>query len=409
ADQRAVDVRLGDQFTDVAGLHRPAVEHPHLIGDLLAVLVRQRRAESCAHLLGVGSGGHLAGADGPHRLVRHHDLPHLLGLQPLETGDELSGAVVHVVAGFPDLQLLAHAEDRAQLVLESCPHLAVDELVGLGVVLAALGVPDDDVGAAELGQHRAGDLTGVRPGVVRRDVLGAVLQQQLVPVHQRLHAADVGERGQHRHLDLVEVLLRQREGDLLHQGDRLQVVEVHLPVAGDQRLPGHQPSPSSTATPGSCLPSRNSSEAPPPVEICEKPASGKPGVRTAAAESPPPTTLNASESTMACAIPRVPSANASNSNTPAGPFQNTVRASARMPENSSTLRGPMSSPIQSAGISSTPTVRFCASAANRSATTTSTGSTSLSPCSASSWRVLSSWSSCSRDLPTSWPWAARNV
>ena len=83
--------------------------------------------------------------------------------------------------------------------------------------------------------------------------------------------------------------------------------------------------------PGSSLPSRYSSDAPPPVEMWENPSSGRPSARTAAAESPPPTTLNAPfavTSTIACATPRVPSANGASSNTPIGPFQNTVFAPA---------------------------------------------------------------------------------
>ncbi len=43
--------------------------------------------------------------------------------------------------------------------------------------------------------------------------------------------------------------------------------------------------------PGRVLPSRNSSDAPPPVEMCPKADSAKPSWRTAAAESPPPTTV----------------------------------------------------------------------------------------------------------------------
>ncbi len=66
----------------------------------------------------------------------------------------------------------------------------------------------------------------------------------------------------------------------------------------------------------------------------EKCFSGNPSVRTAAAESPPPTTLNAPlparvaavSLMMACATPRVPSAKGDSSNTPIGPFQNTVFA-----------------------------------------------------------------------------------
>jgi hypothetical protein len=53
---------------------------------------------------------------------------------------------------------------------------------------------------------------------------------------------------------------QQRLHEGLGLGDRL----VHLPVAGDQRGPGH----ASASTPGSGLPSMSSSAAPPPVERC---------------------------------------------------------------------------------------------------------------------------------------------
>ena len=36
-------------------------------------------------------------------------------------------------------------------------------------------------------------------------------------------------------LDVVEDLLRDGERELLHQADRVQVRQVHLPVAGDER------------------------------------------------------------------------------------------------------------------------------------------------------------------------------
>ena len=42
-------------------------------------------------------------------------------------------------------------------------------------------------------------------------ILGAVGEQQLVPVDQGLHTAQVGERRDHGDVDLVEILLRQRE------------------------------------------------------------------------------------------------------------------------------------------------------------------------------------------------------
>ena len=63
-------------------------------------------------------------------------------------------------------------------------------------------------------------------------------------------------------------------------------------------------------------------------------SAGKPSCRTAAAESPPPTTVSPLTALIASASARVPAANAGNSNTPAGPFQNTVFASASFCANS---------------------------------------------------------------------------
>lgn len=57
--------------------------------------------------------------------------------------------------------------------------------------------------------------------------------------------------------------------------------------------------------------------------------SSNPSRRTAAAESPPPTTDSRSTSLSARATARVPRANASNSNTPIGPFQKTALAPAQ--------------------------------------------------------------------------------
>ena len=103
--------------------------------------------------------------------------------------------------------------------------------------------------------------------------------------------------------------------------------------------------------PGSFLPSRSSSDAPPPVEICEiLAAMSSPASCTAAAESPPPMTVNAGLSEMAFATPNVPCENGSFSNMPSGPFHRMVLAFSNFLANSSTLRGPTSSAMVPAGI-----------------------------------------------------------
>ena len=94
--------------------------------------------------------------------------------------------------------------------------------------------------------------------------------------------------------------------------------------------------------PGRTLPSNNSKDAPPPVEMWLI-FSLKPICVTAAALSPPPMIVVALLSAIACAIAFVPTANAGFSNTPMGPFQMTVAASAMTEEYNLTVSGPMSS------------------------------------------------------------------
>src|ERR1700758_1921758 len=81
----------------------------------------------------------------------------------------------------------------------------------------------------------------------------------------------------------------------------------------------------SAATPGSSIPARNSSDAPPPVEMCEI-LSATPADLIAFSESPPPTTETAPEAATAFASSTVPLSKGGFSNTPMGPFQMTVFA-----------------------------------------------------------------------------------
>src|SRR2546427_10018803 len=99
--------------------------------------------------------------------------------------------------------------------------------------------------------------------------------------------------------------------------------EIHLPIGGKQQ---RSHASSNAATPGNSFPSRNSSDAPPPVETCVS-LSSIPA--TAATESPPPTTVTAPffpAATRAFATARVPASNGGVSNTPMGPFQKIVLA-----------------------------------------------------------------------------------
>src|SRR6185437_10838748 len=190
--------------------------------------------------------------------------------------------------------------------------------------------------------------------------------------------------------------------------------------AGIPGPPGVRPGPRyffslSAATPGSTLPSRYSSDAPPPVDTCDTlPAT--PAFFTADAESPlllmvvaPAAVALASASATAI----VPLAVASISNTPTGPFQTIVLAPSRIFSNAAVVSGPMSTHSQSAGMVVrvttlvAPTVRPLKS--SLSVATKSVPSTSFSPASARRLFASSILSFSTIDLPVSSPCAFRKV
>ena len=96
---------------------------------------------------------------------------------------------------------------------------------------------------------------------------------------------------------------------------------------------------------------------------------------SARTESAPPTTVNAAAlPATASATAFVPAAKRDHSNTPIGPFQKIVFAAASRSANAARVSGPMSSPSQPLGRSSTAYTPAFASASNAAAPTTSDGS-----------------------------------
>src|SRR5690606_34634488 len=107
----------------------------------------------------------------------------------------------------------------------------------------------------------------------------------ILPPLQRLRGRSERDR-RRAHDDRPRHLARKPAEEVAEEFAGRRGALVELPVAGDHRQSkGHEPtSPrvESSSTPGSGLPSRNSSEAPPPVETCET-SSCKPRSRSAAA------------------------------------------------------------------------------------------------------------------------------
>ena len=167
-------------------------------------------------------------------------------------------------------------------------------------------------------------------------------------------------------------------------------------------------------TPGSSRPSRNSSEAPPPVEMWVI-RSARPCWVTAATESPPPTTTVAPASARSASIRAtafVPCANDGISKTPSGPFQKTVWTSDRASTIRSWLALPRSTMCHDAGIFSAGSVLYSVPRVTSLATITSTGRTTRTPLASAVARIRrasSTRSGSARLLPIALPWASRNV
>ena len=129
----------------------------------------------------------------------------------------------------------------------------------------------------------------------------------------------------------------------------------------------------------------------------------------AASVSPPPAIENAEEFAMASAMALVPDANASNSNTPTGPFQTIVPASAITVLRAATVVGPRSRMRSSAPTFSIALSSGLAFAENSRATTASIGIGTL-PGNSSRMALASPTRSASAsDLPILPPAARMNV
>src|SRR5664280_868208 len=399
ADQGAVDVLLPEQHGGVVGLDAATVEDPQAGRGGLPEQLPGAATQGGVCLLGLGRGGGLSRPDRPDRLVRERQVRRV---EPLDRG-ALPFQHRQRLASLALLERLADAEDHVEAGALGRLSAGAGGGVALAEVLPPLRVAGDHPAHPELGEHRRRDLAGERAAVLPVAVLGA---------DRDLGAGrDQHGRGEQRERRADDDL-RTGPGHPLHQGLEVRLHRrdrpVHLPVGGDERPAAHAPS-SRAATPGRVSPARNSSAAPPPVETWESLAAS-PACCTAATLSPPPTTVNAALAASAVAMASVPAANAGFSNTPAGPFQNTVRAVAMTFAMRSRVAGPMSR-IISCGPTA-PTAAVCAGASVPVATTASVGRITGVPRAAASARIffaVPTRSASASERPTATPSASRKV
>src|ERR1700757_3325815 len=125
-------------------------------------------------------------------------------------------------------------------------------------------MPDDGVAAAGFHQHSGRDLSGERALLFPENVLRGNADSRTFGGFYRRR--DVGERRRDYDVAIAHACHQRFERSEKHAG--LRLILVHLPIAGDYPATfGCAHLLVNASTPGSLRPPRNSSDAPPPVEI----------------------------------------------------------------------------------------------------------------------------------------------
>src|SRR5882672_3416116 len=399
ADQYAIQFGLGQQLGGVFQIDAAAIKN-HERDDRRRIAF-QPAADCAVDFGGVLWGRVASGADRPHGLVRdvHVTLAGVSG----ECGHELPCDDRHRVTRLALRQGLADAQDRLQVGRERRGEFFPRLLIGFAKHVPALGVSNQRHATAGLRDKWRRD--GSRKCALRLPI-DVLRSRHDVPVARDIlrHGLE-GHGGREKpHGPLV--------GDFAGRKERPQVLprfggaHMHLPVRRKDQGPHAS---SSAATPGNSFPSRNSSDAPPPVETCVS-LSSIPA--TAATESPPPTTVTAPffpASTRAFAIARVPASNGGVSNTPIGPFQKIVLARSKRAAKSCCVVSSMSNTAQPLGIASAATERCSLARSSDGAITPPRGRISFLPLVASSSLASAMRSGSTNEPPTSSPIALKNV
>ena len=169
ADQRAVDVGDRHQFRRVGGLHRAAVENPDLATFRLES-AGENTADKAMNLLDISRRRRQPGADRPDRLIGHHQIGRRRAVR--QRTRELPAADIQRLAGIALLLGLADADDRDQPRPPGRFRLLPDQRVGLAMVGAPLGMPDDDGAGAGIRQHFRREIAGMGARRLRMAILG---------------------------------------------------------------------------------------------------------------------------------------------------------------------------------------------------------------------------------------------
>jgi peptidyl-prolyl cis-trans isomerase D len=233
ADEGAVDLGEAKDLGGVFRVDRAAVKD--------ARRRRQAAADRPVHRRDVATGRGAAGADRPDRLVGDDEAVERRAIR--QRALELAGNGCDRVPGVALGQRLADAEDRHEADALRREDLGADLGIGLAVPPATLGMSEDDIGAAGIGQHFGADVAGI--GALR---LGMAVLAAERDAAAGEHGMDGGKQCRRRAEEkLAGKPTRHSPGaprQCVGARDPVGAQAVHLPVAGDKLPPiGHPRSP----------------------------------------------------------------------------------------------------------------------------------------------------------------------
>lgn len=171
ANQETINIWLLAKLLAVLLADTATIQDAGLVGNGLAHVLGQPLADGGVDLLGLLSGGDLAGADGPDRLVGDDDLAPVgdLGLQ----SSELGGDDAESLAGLTLFEALAAAPYDADAVLGGVLGLGGHDLVALAEDSSSLRVAEDGPVDATVLQVLDRDLAGEGAIGLVEDILGS--------------------------------------------------------------------------------------------------------------------------------------------------------------------------------------------------------------------------------------------
>ena len=267
AYQSAVDVRLSKQLRSRLCIYGSAVLNTDLRRCLFIIDLRDAVTDSLTYFLSLLGGSGFSGSNSPDRLVSDHCFLCLLCGHILKSDLYLLADEIHRHALLSLLKRFSAAHNRCDAVLERFQHLFVYALGCLSKVLSPLGVSEHHIFYACVGQHRRRNLTCIGSFLLEIHVFSAYLNvASLCSLNNRKNVD--GRNAEH----YVHFLVVYQRFQCVYQFHSLAGSHIHLPVSSNNFLSCHDSLPLylsfAAATPGSSFPSRNSRDAPPPVEIC---------------------------------------------------------------------------------------------------------------------------------------------